>query len=322
MDEVEDDACPSLDIRGLTKRYGGFTAVESFDMEVARGEAMGLLGPNGAGKSTILKCVSGLQAPTGGTVLIGGIDSRKHKEAMAGVGCVIETPVPHPFLTPMETLEYVGRIHGMPTRDIRDRSREVLEDLRMWQWRDKKAGGFSKGMNQRVAIAAALLHDPEVVLLDEPTSGLDPRGMIEMRQILSDLVGRGTTMVISTHMLREASELCSSLTMICHGRKVASGSVDDLVRSRDKGPTLGIRTAKSITRAFMKDLEGLPRVSDVERTGESSVRIMFSGTLEQRAEIAELVRSHGLMLVSMDEPEDGLESLYMSLTEGEGASAE
>ena len=312
----------AIEAEHLTKVYGDFTAISDINIQVKNGDFMGLVGPNGAGKSTTLKAITGLLKPTSGTIRISGIDLKDHRHAMENVGCVIETPEPYPGFTPAEIMEYIGKIYGMDKREIAIRSRDVLESVKMWEWRNKSIGGFSKGMRQRIVLAQALLPNPEIIILDEPTSGLDPRGMIEMRQILSDLVGRGTTLVISTHMLREASELCSSLTMICHGRKVASGSVDDLVRSRDKGPTLEIRTAKSITRAFMKDLEGLPRVSDVERTGDSSARIRFSGTLEQHAEIAELVRSHGLMLVSMDEPEDGLESLYMSLAEGEEASAE
>jgi ABC-2 type transport system ATP-binding protein len=310
-----------VSVRGLVKRYRGFVAVERLDMDVRRGEVMGLLGPNGAGKSTVLKCISGIQFPTEGTILINGIDSRNHKEAMAKVGCVIETPIPNPAFTPMETLAYVGRMHGMGKREAFDRSKEVLEELGIWPWRDKSTGGFSKGMKQRVAIAAALVHDPDVILLDEPTSGLDPRGVIEMRQILSNLKRRGTAIVISTHILKEASELCTSMTMIDHGQKIVGGRMDEVVRRINGGSVLEVQTAKDVPSGFISDLAALPGVSSPETTGTRSFRLRFNGTAEQRATIADLIHSSGLMLLSMKESDDSFESLYMSLTEKEEANA-
>lgn len=308
----------ALEISGLTKRYGDFTAVDDLDMVVRKGEFMGLLGPNGAGKSTVLKSISGLLTPTSGTILVNGIDSRDHKEAMSRVGCVIETPMPYPSYTPSEMLTYVGRMCGIPKDEIRVRAKDVLEDLRMWPQRDKKIGGFSKGMIQRISIAAALIHNPDIVLLDEPTSGLDPRGMAEIRQILSELRGRGLTLLISTHMLNEVSELCTSMTLINHGRKIVSGSVGDLVHDlsgRMKGTLLEVRTAKEVPPEFIRELSSLPGVSDAASTGPRSFRVSFAGTDEQRAAIVDLVQSRGLMMLSMDESGEDLESLYMSLTD-------
>ena len=303
----------AIEVRGLTKRYGDLIAIDDFDMDIPKGESMGLVGPNGAGKSTILKSISGLISPTSGTILINGVDSRNHREAMTGVGCVIETPLPYPSYTPAEMLSYAGRMHGIPKEEIRIRSKDVLEDLRMWSWRDKRIGGFSKGMMQRVSIATALIHNPEIVLFDEPTSGLDPRGMIEMRQILQDLKRRGLTMVISTHMLGEISELCTSMTLIDHGRKVIGGRVEELLR-RGQGVVIEVRLAKDITPGFMKDLSELPGIFDTEATGPRAFRARFIGTDEQQASIAELVQSHGLMILSMNETGEDLESFYMSHT--------
>ena len=308
------DAGFGLEIRGLSKRYGSFAAVDGFDMEVLKGETMGLLGPNGAGKSTILKCVSGLQFPTDGTISIDGVDFRRHKEAMARVGCVIETPMPYPVCTPAEMLSFVGRMRGIPKDEIRVRSKDVMETLGIWPWRDKRTAGFSKGMRQRVTIATALMHDPDVVLLDEPASGLDPRGMMDMRQIIAGLKKKGTTMVISTHMLREAYDLCDSVTIIDHGKKVAGGSVKDVVKGFLQKTTLTIKTDKDVTAAFLKKVAALPGVSETEAVDSRTLRLGFDGTDAERTAIAGLIQTEGLGLLSMDESYDGLERLYMSLT--------
>ena len=181
------DGTPAIEAVGLTKMYGGFAAISDVNLTVRKGEFMGLLGPNGAGKSTTLKAITGLLMPTSGSVRIAGIDIKDHRHAMEHVGCVIETPEPYPGFTPAEVMQYVGRIYGLDKREIEIRSRDVLETMRMWEWRNKKIGEFSKGMRQRVVIAQALLPNPDTIILDEPTSGLDPRGMIEIRQTLAEM---------------------------------------------------------------------------------------------------------------------------------------
>ncbi len=314
-------APPVLDVRNLSKHYGSFTAVSNLTLSVNKGEFMGLLGPNGAGKSTTLKAVTGLLKPSGGQIFVNGIDSLRHREAMCHVGCVIETPECYPNFSPAEVLTYVGRIHGLSKREIAIRSNDVLEELRMWQWRHKSIGKFSKGMRQRVALAAALLPNPDIILLDEPTSGLDPRGMIEIRQILNGLKKRGLTLAISTHILKEVSEMCTNVTMINHGQQVISGDVETLIHDVARGQntvTIDMRTLVPVTPEFSSDLESMPGVSEVEKTGEKSMRFIFAGTDDQQADIVDLVGDHRLRLVCMNETGADLEMLYMKLTdEGE-----
>ncbi|AGI48034.1 ABC-type multidrug transport system, ATPase component [Thermoplasmatales archaeon BRNA1] len=315
---VAESETPVIDVRNLVKRYGNFTAVDNLSLSVKKGEFMGILGPNGAGKSTTLKAITGLLTPTSGEIFVNGIDARKHREAMCHVGCVIETPQCYPKFSPAEMLEYVGQIHGLSKSEIQIRSRDVLEELRMWPWRGKNIGGFSKGMKQRVALAAALLPNPDVILLDEPTSGLDPRGMIEIRQILNGLKQRGLTLMISTHILKEVSEMCTSVTMINHGKQVISGDVNSLIHSvaRDeKSVTIDLRTIGSLTSDFYTNLGAMAGVSDVERTGERSCKFKFLGNDEQQADIVDLVYSHKLRLLCMNETGADLESLYMKLTD-------
>lgn len=211
------------------KQYGSFTAVSDINLDIAQGEFMGLLGPNGAGKSTTLKAITGLLKPTSGEIRIQGIDIKDHRHAMEHVGCVIETPEAYPAYTPAELLEHVGRMYGLNKDEIRIRSRDVLEEMKMWDWRYKKIGEFSKGMRQRCILAQALLPNPQVIILDEPTSGLDPRGMIEVRAVLSELKKRDRSLLISTHILKEVSEICGSVTMIRDGQAVLAGDVTELL---------------------------------------------------------------------------------------------
>ena len=310
--------CAILEVQNLTKRYGSFTAVDNLSMTVKKGEFMGLLGPNGAGKSTTLKSITGLVRPTEGTILVNGIDAMRHKEAMRHVGCVIETPESYPNFTPAEMLEYVGRIHGISRAEIRIRARDVLEEVRMWKWRDKPVGQFSKGMRQRVSLAAAMLPNPELIILDEPTSGLDPRGMIEIRQTLNDLKKRDLTLLISTHILKEVSEMCTSMTMINHGKTVISGDVNTLIHNMAmdaRGVEIELKTLTQMSKEFMYDVEHMQGVSTLERTGDRSVRFRFIGTDEQQADIVDMVYRHNLRLLSMNESGADIESLYMQLTD-------
>ena len=322
MTEVDFDGTssdvPVIDIRHLTKRYGDFTAVDDLSLSVRKGEFLGILGPNGAGKSTTLKSITGMLTPTSGEIFVNGIDARKHREAMCHVGCVIETPQCYPNFSPAEMLDYVGRMHGLPRDEIAIRARDVLEELRMWPWRGKHIGGFSKGMKQRVALAAALLPNPEIIILDEPTSGLDPRGMIEIRQILNGLKQRGLSLMISTHILKEVSEMCTSVTMINHGKHVISGDVNSLIHNlarNENNVTIEIKTIKSMTPEFYTDLDAMEGVSEVERTGEKSAKFKFNGNDEQQSNIVDLVYNHKLRMLSMNESGADLESLYMKLTE-------
>ncbi len=313
------DGTPAIEAVGLTKMYGRFAAISDVNLTVRKGEFMGLLGPNGAGKSTTLKAVTGLLNPTSGTVRIDGIDIKDHRKAMEHVGCVIETPEPYPEFTPAEILDYIGRLYGLDAREIEIRSRDVLEIMRMWEWRNKAVGGFSKGMRQRVILAQALLPNPSTIILDEPTSGLDPRGMIEIRQILSTLKSRDRSLLISTHILKEVSEICGSVTMIRDGKVIASGDVDKLVRDVDSGKaiTLDIRTLRPVTKQIVSDLEHCEGVSSAQIMGECGIKLEFSGSVEDQAHVTETVFRSGVGVLSMNETGADLESLYMNLTKGD-----
>ena len=308
----------SLQVMNLTKTFGSFTAVDNLSMTVKKGEFMGLLGPNGAGKSTTLKTITGLIKPTMGEIYVNGVNALKHRDAMRHVGCVIETPECYQNFSPTEMMQYVGRIHGLSNAEIKIRARDVLEEVRMWTWRDKNIGEFSKGMRQRVALAAAMLPNPELIILDEPTSGLDPRGMIEIRRTLNSLKNRDVSLLISTHILKEVSEMCTSMTMINHGKTIISGDVNTLIHNlaqNENAVTIELRMLGEMTPIFISDMNAMTGVSNLERIGERSVKFSFNGTDDQQADIVDLVYSHKMRLLCMNESGADIESLYMKLTD-------
>lgn len=311
----------ALEVDHLTKQFGKFTAVHDLNLTVKPGEFMGLLGPNGAGKSTTLKCITGMLRPTSGEIRISGIDTEyNHRESLSRVGCVIETPEFYSDFTPAEVLNYVGKLYGLPRAEIKIRAVDVLEIVRLWDWRNKKISGFSKGMRQRVALAQALISNPELIILDEPTSGLDPRGMIEMREVLNNLKNGERSLIISTHILKEVSEMCDYVTMINHGTTMISGKVDDLVNQTLKGKkefTIEVETLKPPTPEAISELKALDGVNEVKVSGEKEISIRFKGDAESRCAIADTVVSNRLGLLTIKTEGDELENLYMELTREE-----
>ena len=310
----------AIEVSHLVKRYGSFTAVSDISFDVAKGEFLGLLGPNGAGKSTTLKAVTGLLRPTSGEIRIQGVDIKDHRKALEHVGCVIETPMPYGDFTPADLLQHVGRIYGLDKAEIAIRGRDVLEEMKLWDWRYKKIDGFSKGMKQRVVLAQALLPNPDIIVLDEPTSGLDPRGMVEVREILKGLKRKDRSLLISTHILSEISELCGSVTMIRDGEAIISGDVSELLSGSRMGPiTLEIKMLKTIGPELISELESSTGVRDCERMGDHVVKVSFMGSSEEQAEIVSKAYNSGLGLMSVNESGKNLESLYMEMTEEESA---
>src|SRR3990170_1895988 len=218
-------------LAGLGKDYGSFTALKALDLTVEEGSSLGFLGPNGAGKSTTIKIMTNLIRPSRGHATLFGIDvAREATRALAQVGAVIETPEFYGYLSPLETLAYAGRLRGMAKKDIESRSETVLKEVKLQTWADHRIQEFSKGMKQRLAIAQALLHEPDLLILDEPTSGLDPRGMAEIRDVIKALKGEGRTIFMSSHLLAEVQEVCDEVSLLNHGTLLLRGSVRELSR--------------------------------------------------------------------------------------------
>jgi ABC-2 type transport system ATP-binding protein len=238
--------------------------------------------------------------------------TKRPKRALAGVGAVVETPEFYPYLTPDQTLMYLGRLRGMPADKIRERSADLLKLVLLSDWQDKKIGKFSKGMKQRLALAQALLHRPHVLILDEPTTGLDPRGMVEIRTILQELKKEQYTVFMSSHLLNEVQEVCDHVALIDHGKLLANGAVDDLLR--DKGcRILEVRSPQPIEERWIKQVSALTGVIDVEKVGPNAISIKLKGREEEQADLLDGVKSLGVRISSFSESGNPLEALYMSL---------
>jgi ABC-2 type transport system ATP-binding protein len=218
-----------LSTRLLTKRYGSLTAVEDLDLEVGAGELFGFLGPNGAGKTTTIKMLVGLLRPTSGTARVADIDILAEPEmAKARIGYVPDAATLYDKLSAREFLEFSGDLYHVERR-LRDRRIETL--LKLFDLHERGndfLSGYSRGMRQKVSLAAALLHDPQVLFLDEPTVGLDPQSARQMKDILQDFCKEGKTVFMSTHILEIAERMCTRLAIINHGRLVAMGSLQEL----------------------------------------------------------------------------------------------
>jgi len=215
-------------IENLSKYYNKFLAVDNLCLRVAENENVGLLGPNGAGKSTTLKIICGLIRSSSGAVYIDGINvAEKPEQALSRIGAIVETPEFYPFLTPEETLSYLGRLRGMRGDGLRRRIKEVVQLVRLEEWGTVKIEKFSRGMKQRLAVAQALLHDPPILILDEPGLGLDPRGVVEFREIIAG-VGKEKTVLFASHQLVEVTQICSQVAIIDHGKLLAYDNITEL----------------------------------------------------------------------------------------------
>jgi ABC-2 type transport system ATP-binding protein len=212
-------------IENLTKYYNKFLALDNLSLKITANENVGLLGPNGAGKSTTLKILCGLIRASSGAAYIDGVNvAEKPEQALSRIGAIVETPEFYSFLTPEETLGYLGRLRGMGGEGLKRRIKEVIELVRLQDWGKVKIEKFSRGMKQRLALAQTLLHDPPVLILDEPGLGLDPRGVVEFREIIEG-VGKEKTIFFASHQLVEVSQICNHVAIIDHGRLLAYDSI-------------------------------------------------------------------------------------------------
>src|SRR4030042_2944698 len=266
----------------LTKDFNGFRALDNLDIAVRRNSFLGFLGPNGAGKPTTIKILTTLLSPSSGSAYVNGINvTEDPKGALTDLGTVVETPEFYPYLTPKETLSYLGELQGMNNDNIRRRTAEVLDMVKMSEWGNKRIGKFSKGMKQRIAIAQAILHKPSVVILDEPISGLDPRGMFEVREIAADLKKEDYTILMSSHLLNEVQQVCDDVVLINKGKLLKSGPVDALIASANLR-RLEVRTYHEATDVQLRRISQLNAVSDLEPIGPRDFALSCAGGAEDR----------------------------------------
>ena len=228
-----------VSLNGVEKTFRDFwmrptvRAVDGLSLAVRRGEVFGLLGPNGSGKSTTIKMILGLLAPSAGEVKLFGLSPRA-VESRRRLGYLPELSYLHPFLTAAETLRYYAGLCGLPRRQARERTAQLLKMVGLEAVADRAVGGFSKGMARRVALAASLIGRPELLVLDEPTSGLDPVSTKEVKTLVKSLAAGGMTVLMTSHLLADAEDICDRVMIVNHGKSVAEGRVSELGTSLEE----------------------------------------------------------------------------------------
>jgi ABC-2 type transport system ATP-binding protein len=218
-----------IELINLTKRYGRILAVDHLSLTVKKGELFGFIGPNGAGKTTTLRMMAGILGATEGTIAIAGIDVAKEPEKAKGIiGFIPDRPFLYEKLTGIEFLGFIAALYGFAVEEFPARAEELLQKFSLYDWGDHLIESYSHGMKQRLIIAAALLHDPEIIIVDEPMVGLDPAGIRMVKNIFRKLADNGATIFMSTHTLEIAEDLCDRIGIIHEGRMIALGTTGDL----------------------------------------------------------------------------------------------
>jgi ABC-2 type transport system ATP-binding protein len=298
----------SIEVKSLRKHYGTQKAVDGISFSVQPGQIVGFLGPNGAGKSTTMKMITGFLEPDAGTAIVGGIDVRKDAlGAKKKIGYLPESNALYYDLYVREYLGFMADVHGIDRKQ--ERVEEVIKLTGLSPEAHKRVGQLSKGYKQRVGLAAALIHDPEVLILDEPTSGLDPNQIIEIRNVIREQ-GRNKLVLFSSHILQEVEAICDRVIIINKGTIVADDTLEAL-RSRN--------TVNKVRVSFQEALEPewlrrLPAVSAVEKTDTNSWNLSTEDPETVRKALLQLSVEHGLNITSLTTGSESLETIFRSLT--------
>ncbi len=313
-DLAPDFATHTIATRALTKVYpGGVLAVDGLDLHVRRGEFFGLLGPNGAGKTTTVGMLTTRVVPTGGDMWVGGYDVRRQPVVVKRIiGVVTQFNTLDRRLTAWENLYYHGRYFGLSVGESRREADRVLELVQLSDKRRAMVDFLSGGMQQRLLIGRALAHNPEVLFLDEPTTGIDPQGRIALWGVLSRLHSEGLTILLTTHYMEEAEQLCERLAIMDHGKILASGSPAELKHMVDAATIITIQ-ASNASGDFVTDLRGMPGVASVDvRADEIEVRAQTSRGMLPAIANAAMSREVELTDVNVQPP--SLETVFIELT--------
>lgn len=310
---------PSIETRQLTKTFGKLTSVDRLDLKIQGPKCVGFLGPNGAGKTTTLKMLTDMIFPTSGECFLNGLRIRDDRtSALENVGALIESPEIYPSLTPREALDLVGDLRGIPRHERTVRIDTVLSEVRMTDWADKKVGKFSKGMKQRIQIAATLLHDPAVLLLDEPSTGLDPRGMAEVRAIVRSLKRNDRLIFMSSHILSEISEVCDEVVLIDKGKLLLYDTLDSVASKFSNSQTIldVILAAPPQNNSSLNQILRIKGVKTCDWSGPRRIRMEFEGGPAERVDLLSSLVSLRIGVVGLEESESALEELYLQLISG------
>ena len=305
-----------IEVKDLTKRYGPITAVDNISFRVERGEILGFLGPNGAGKTTTMRVITGYMPPTEGRVIVAGFDVLDQPiDAKKRTGYLPETPPLYPDMTVRDYLLFVAAIKNVPRVNRKAKVDQTLERARVTDMADRYCWKLSKGYRQRVGIAQALIHDPDVLVLDEPTAGLDPKQIIETRQLIKDLAG-DHTIVLSTHILPEVSQTCQRVVIINKGQVVAVDTPDNLTAQVGNSEVVYLKI-DTLGTNVTPTLAAVPGVTNISTTETNGTVVSFQVETQQgddiRQQLAAAVINQGSGLLELRPMQVSLEEVFLSL---------
>jgi ABC-2 type transport system ATP-binding protein len=300
-----------IQVNGLTKDYGARRAIENLTFDAEQGEVVGFLGPNGAGKTTTMRILTGYMPPTDGTATVAGYDILEESlEVRKRVGYLPETVPLYNDMTALEYLKFMADLRHIP--NSKDRAYETLEQVNLSDRADGYIGNFSKGMRQRLGLAQALIHRPEVLILDEPTIGLDPGQVVEMRGVIRD-IGKDRTVLLSTHILTEAQQICDRVLIINKGIIVAEDTPENL-QSRLVGSQRVVLRVRGDSDGLTAKITRVKGVRDVEAKSDGSIEFEFAAGQDVRPQVAKAVVQGGFDLLEMRPVGMSLEEIFLELT--------
>jgi ABC-2 type transport system ATP-binding protein len=303
-----------ITVEAVTKRYGEVVAVDDLSFEVERGEVVGFLGPNGAGKTTTMRMITGTLQPDDGAVLFDGVPIGDGlAAAKRRVGYLPEANPLYEELLVSEYLDYVAELRGLSAEETRSGVADAVDETDIGAVFYRPIGECSKGYRQRIGLAGAILHRPEILILDEPTEGLDPNQRVEIRRLVSSL-GRERTVLLSTHVMQEVEATCSRLVILSRGKLAAEGSVQDIIATRVRGVRYVVEAEGSGVAQALASLPGVSEHDSEEVDGRTRVRLDSDGNSELRPEIFAMARDRGWTLWELHQERASLEQLFRELT--------
>lgn len=303
-------------VKNLTKNYGTQKAVDNISFEVKTGEILGFLGPNGAGKTTTMKAITSYLAPSAGTIHVGQFSIREQPEDVKK--CIGYLPETNPLYEDMGVIDYLAfcaEIQGVPKEKIKERIRHMVHVCGLQVEKHKKINELSKGYRQRVGLAQALIHDPQVLILDEPTTGLDPNQIVEIRELIKK-IGKEKTVILSSHILAEVEATCDRIMIINKGKIVADGTPEELRKKATGREILKVTVEDGLQNDIFRALQALPTVETVDNhEAETQVfEIQSKQGATSRREIFQLCKEKGWVLTELTPIETKLEDIFRELT--------
>lgn len=311
----------TIEVKDLVRSYGRFVAVDHISFAIQRGEVVGFLGPNGAGKTTAMKVLTGFLAPSEGQALIDGIDVLEEPiEVRRRVGYLPESAPVYRDMRVRDYLDFVAQVRGLARAERSAAIERTAAECGLGERLNQSIGSLSKGYRQRVGLAQALVHGPEILILDEPTSGLDPNQIVEIRNLIRE-IGRRKTVILSTHILSEVQATCDRVLIIHHGKIVANGTTEEINAQQAGGNLIQVEIAPGDVRLpepevirLLQTLPGIRSLRQVEAVNPDVLAFQIIGERDVRADIFRAIAAKGLVLLEMRRETSSLEEVFQRLT--------